>query len=169
MAVEAFQSPAASERLYRKRKRGPQGHPDIMGQNYAKYCHVSGMLKYPVECFEATKAHREVIHGPTDFVLMIKGTKFQCHKTVLMSASRYFETMLTMFDERSKSEVELKDIVEVPTMALALHFVYDGNLPTVRKRILTKKNVHDILQLAIYLQIQALQSHCCRYVNQGII
>ena len=76
--------------------------------------------------------------------------------------------MLTMFDERSKSEVELKDIVEINTMALALHFIYDGNLPTVRKRILTRKNVHDILQLAIYLQIQALQSHCCRYIQDRL-
>ena len=60
-----------------------------MGQNYAKYCHISGMLKYPVECFEATKTHREAIHGSTDFSLMVKGTRFDCHKTVLMSASRY--------------------------------------------------------------------------------
>ena len=79
-----------------------------------------------------------------------------------MATSRYFDTMLTMFDERSKSEVELKDFVDPNVMALSLHFIYDGHVPTVRKRILTKKNVHGILQLAIYLQIQALQLHCCR-------
>ena len=90
------------------------------------------------------------------------GIQFNCHKTVLMTTSRYFDTMLTMFDERSKSEVELKDFVDPNVMALSLHFIYDGHMPNVRKRILTQKNVHDILHLAIYLQIQALQSHCCR-------
>ena len=29
-----------------------------------------------------------------------------------MTTSRYFDTMLTLFDERSKSEVELKDFVD---------------------------------------------------------
>ena len=40
------------------------------------------------------------------------GIQFNCHKTVLMTTSRYFDTMLTLFDERSKSEVELKDFVD---------------------------------------------------------
>ncbi len=125
-----------------------------MGQNYAKHVQVSGMLKHPVDCYGATKTHREAVHGPSDFALVVKGTRFDCHKKVLMAASRYFETMLTMFDERSKSEVELKEIIEANTMALSLHFVYSGDVPGVRKRIVNKRNVQDILQLAIYLQIQ---------------
>ena len=44
-----------------------------MGANYAKYCHSSSMVKHPVECFEATKGHREAVHGPTDFALIVKG------------------------------------------------------------------------------------------------
>ena len=44
-----------------------------MGQNYAKYCRMSGMLNNPVETFELTKNHREAIHGPSDFILMVKG------------------------------------------------------------------------------------------------
>jgi len=139
-----------------------------MGQNYAKYCHISGMLKDPVETFETSRTYREAIHGPSDFILMVKGIQFNCHKTVLMTTSRYFDTMLTLFDERSKSEVELKDFVDPSVMALSLHFIYDGHMPNVRKRILTQKNVHDILQLAIYLQIQALQSHCCRYIQERL-
>lgn len=141
-----------------------------MGQNYAKYCHLSGMLNYPVDCFEATKNHRELLHGPCDFILIIKGTRLACHKKVLMAASRYFETMLTMFDERDKSEVELKDIVEPHTMALCLHFIYasEDTSVSVSKRILTKRNVHDILQLAIYLQIGALQSACCHHIHERL-
>ena len=81
---------------------------------------------------------------------------------------RYFETMLTMFDERRKSEVELKDIVEPTTLALSLHFIYEGDLQPVRKRILSKKNVHDLLQLAIYLQIQSLQTLCCKYIQERL-
>ena len=104
-----------------------------MGQNYTKYCHVSSMLKYPVDSFNETAARREEIYGKTDFVLVVKGTHFQVHKEVLMKSSRYFETMLTLFDERLKSEVELKDIVEAPTMALTLHFIYEGHVTGVRK------------------------------------
>ena len=85
-----------------------------------------------------------------------------------MASSRYFETMLTLFDEKTKSEVELKDIVEANTMALSLHFIYDGNLAAVRKKILSRRNVQDILQLAIYLQIQSLQSHCCHYIQDRL-
>ena len=44
-----------------------------MGQNYAKYCHISGMLKDPVETFETSRTYREAIHGPSDFILMVKG------------------------------------------------------------------------------------------------
>lgn len=74
--------------------------------------------------------------------------------------SRYFETMLTMFDESTKSEVELKDIVDSQIMALSLHFLYNNNLVPLKR-----KNVHDILQLAIYLQIQSLQGICCKYLQ----
>ena len=102
-------------------------------------------------------------HGKILFFSSFLGIQFNCHKEVLMRTSRYFDTMLTLFDERSKSEVELKDFVDPAVLALSLHFIYDGHMPSVRKKILTQKNVHDILQLAIYLQIQALQSHCCRY------
>ena len=73
---------------------------------------------------------------------------------------RYFETMLTMFDESTKSEVELKDIVDSQIMALSLHFLYNNNLVPLKR-----KNVHDILQLAIYLQIQSLQGICCKYLQ----
>ena len=73
---------------------------------------------------------------------------------------RYFETMLTMFDESNKSEVELKDIVDSQIMALSLHFLYNNNLVPLKR-----KNVHDILQLAIYLQIQSLQGICCKYLQ----
>ena len=48
-----------------------------MGQNYAKYCRMSGMLNNPVETFELTRNHREAIHGPSDFILMVKGRLFQ--------------------------------------------------------------------------------------------
>ena len=47
-----------------------------MGQNYAKYCHISGMLKDPVETFETSRTYREAIHGPSDFILMVKGKFF---------------------------------------------------------------------------------------------
>ena len=50
-----------------------------MGQNYAKYCHISGMLKDPVETFETSRTYREAIHGPSDFILMVKG-KFSMEK-----------------------------------------------------------------------------------------
>ena len=46
------------------------------------------------------------------YYFSIAGIQFNCHKTVLMTTSRYFDTMLTLFDERSKSEVELKDFVD---------------------------------------------------------
>jgi len=68
--------------------------------------------------------------------------------------------MLTMFDESTKSEVELKDIVDSQIMALSLHFLYNNNLVPLKR-----KNVHDILQLAIYLQIQSLQGICCKYLQ----
>ena len=139
-----------------------------MGQNYTKYCHVSSMLKYPVDSFNETAARREEIYGKTDFVLVVKGTHFQVHKEVLMKSSRYFETMLTLFDERLKSEVELKDIVEAPTMALTLHFIYEGHVTGVRKRLLNKRNVHDLLQLAIYLQMQLLQSLCIKFIQDRL-
>ena len=139
-----------------------------MGQNYTKYCQVNNMLKDPAEFFEATQSDRQAVHGPSDFALVVKGIRFQCHKSVLMAASRYFETMLTMFDERLKSEVELKDIVEPATMALALHFIYDGNTPMVRKRILKRRNVDDLMQLAIYLQIDSLQTHCCKFIQERL-
>ena len=48
--------------------------------------------------------------------------------------------MLTLFDERSKSEVELKDFVDPAVLALSLHFIYDGHMPSVRKKILTQKS-----------------------------
>ena len=48
-----------------------------MGQNYAKYCHISGMLKDPVETFETSRTYREAIHGPSDFILMVKGKFFE--------------------------------------------------------------------------------------------
>merc|ERR1711935_1142409 len=106
-----------------------------MGQNYAKYCHISGMLKDPVETFETSRTYREAIHGPSDFILMVKGIQFNCHKTVLMTTSRYFDTMLTLFDERSKSEVELKDSVDprsssshVFTIPESTNFFFSQNL-----------------------------------------
>ena len=100
--------------------------------------------------------------------LLVKGTQFQVHKEVLMKSSRYFETMLTLFDERLKSEVELKDIIEPPTMALTLHFIYEGHVSGVRKRLLNKRNVHDLLQLAIYLQMQLLQNLCIKYIQDRL-
>eukprot|EP00093_Oithona_nana_P014854 14854.XXX_882082_879061_1 [CDS] Oithona nana genome sequencing. len=139
-----------------------------MGQNYTKYCHVSSMLKYPVDSFNETSGRREELHGKADFTLIVKGTHFQVHKEVLMKSSRYFETMLTLFDERLKSEVELKDIIEPPTMALTLHFIYEGHVSGVRKRLLNKRNVHDLLQLAIYLQMQLLQNLCIKYIQDRL-
>ena len=68
--------------------------------------------------------------------------------------------MLTMFDESTKSEVELKDIVDSQIMALSLHFLYNNDLIPLKRR-----NVHDILQLAIYLQIHSLQGICCKYLQ----
>ena len=43
-----------------------------MGQNYTKYCHVSSMLKYPVDSFNETSARREELHGKADFTLIGK-------------------------------------------------------------------------------------------------
>jgi hypothetical protein len=138
-----------------------------MGQSYAKYCHLTKMVKHPVDSFDVMTQHRETLHGRSDFTLVVKGIRFQCHKSVLMASSRYFETMLTLFDERLKAEVELKDIVEPTAMALSLHFIYEGNHSTnvIKKRLLSKSNVHDLLQLANYLQIQSLQSICCKYIQ----
>ena len=113
-----------------------------------------------MDTFEATRPQREAIHGPCDFVLIVQNTQFNCHKSVLMASSRYFETMLTMFDESTKSEVELKDIVDAQIMALSLHFLYNNDLIPLKRR-----NVHDILQLAIYLQIHSLQGICCKYLQ----
>ena len=59
-----------------------------MGQNYAKYCHVSSMLKYPVDSFNETQNRREELHGKADFTLIVKGTHFLVHKEVLMKSSR---------------------------------------------------------------------------------
>ena len=131
-----------------------------MGQILSGYRQVSHIVKHPVDTFEAARPQREAAHGPCDFVLKVQETKFQCHKSVLMASSRYFETMLTMFDERDKSEVELKDIVDAQIMALSLHFLYNNDLVPLKR-----KNVHDLLQLAIYLQIQSLQSICCKYLQ----
>ena len=76
--------------------------------------------------------------------------------------------MLTLFDEWLKSEVELKDIVEAPTMALTLHFIYEGHSNSVRKRLLNKRNVHELLQLAIYLQMNQLQGLCIKYIQDRL-
>ena len=83
----------------------------------------------------------------------------------LFTIKRHFTALKKHKISWKKIVVSWKTCDELVTsvMALSLHFIYDGHMPNVRKRILTQKNVHDILQLAIYLQIQALQSHCCRY------
>ena len=66
--------------------------PLKMGQHYTKYCHVSSMLKYPVDSFNETQHRREELHGKADFTLIVKGTQFQVHKEVLMKSSRYYLT-----------------------------------------------------------------------------
>ncbi len=75
--------------------------------------------------------------------------------------------MLTLFDESRKSEVELKDIVEPVAMALCLHFIYDNlhHSHILKKKLLSKSNIHELLQVANYLQIQPLQSLCCKYIQ----
>lgn len=59
-----------------------------MGQSYAKYCHIHNMVKHPVDAFEDTRGRREALHGKCDFALVVKDTRFHCHKLVLMGASR---------------------------------------------------------------------------------
>ena len=68
-----------------------------MGQNYAKYCHISGMLKDPVETFETSRTYREAIHGPSDFILMVKG-KFLLEKTFYHISLKkwYFVTKIVL-------------------------------------------------------------------------
>ena len=67
--------PSYYSKLIRKISFKPQDSQEEvkMGQNYAKYCHISGMLKDPVETFETSRTYREAIHGPSDFILMVKG------------------------------------------------------------------------------------------------
>ena len=69
-------------RLLRRRNRR------TMGQVLSGYGRVRHIVKHPVDSFEATRPQREAIHGPCDFVLVVQGTQFNCHKSVLMASSR---------------------------------------------------------------------------------
>ena len=62
---------------------------NTMGQALSGYGRVRHIVKHPVDSFEATRPQREAIHGPCDFVLVVQGTQFNCHKSVLMASSRY--------------------------------------------------------------------------------
>ena len=71
--------------------------------------------------------------------------------------------MFARFAEGSSDEIELKgDIAEPGFVAQALHFAY---FKTVS---MTPKNVQDLLGLAIYLQMEALQEQCTRFIRQRI-
>ena len=65
---------------------------NTMGQALSGYGRVRHIVKHPVDSFEATRSQREAIHGPCDFVLVVQGTQFNCHKSVLMASSRYINT-----------------------------------------------------------------------------
>lgn len=144
----------------------PPGKRTPMGQHHPKGPRPLSRGPSPSTVFFETEPARQASHGKCDFTLAIKDVKFPCHRIVLTGASRYFRTMLTQFEEKSRDEVELKDIVEPGPMATCLLFIY-GQMGKQRHWI-NGDNVHDLLLVANYLQVEDLQAVCSKYIQDRV-
>ena len=116
MAPTAFSGLCAGLDLFPSLQRGFV--PLKMGANYTKYCHVSSMLKYPVDSFNETANRREELHGKADFTLIVKGTQFQVHKEVLMKSSRYYLTLIKVHPFSGFSFVDIVHFVDSSILSL---------------------------------------------------
>lgn len=99
-----------------------------------------------------TQNHREHLYGDCDITITVKGHSFHAHREVLIEHSKYFLIMLTQFEEKDKTEVEIKELFEPEIMGLALHYMYFNSIA------IQVSNVQDLLQISTYLQMEALQS-----------
>lgn len=116
----------------------------------------------PIALNSQTLILREHMYGDSDVVVVVKDHRFPVHKEILTDHSMYFRAMFTVFAEKDKPEVELKELVEPTLMAQAVHFMYFKNI------YLTPKNVQDLLDLANYLQMEELQRTCCSFMRRRI-
>ncbi|XP_077998754.1 kelch-like protein 26 [Glandiceps talaboti] len=92
-----------------------------------------------------------------DVTLSAEGKKFSIHRDVLVSCSKYFETILGDQDQ-IKREVEVTDVSAVGLDKL-IQFIYTSTLVCTNLTELTQ-----ILQGATRLQIASAVDVCCQYL-----
>ena len=113
-----------------------------------------------VNCLNEQRKRNELC----DIVITVGGRDFNAHKSFLAASSDYFEAMLTSgFTESAKNKIEIEGNAD--TFETLLDFLYSGELDI--DRLDTAESIHDVLEMACYMQIKPAIAACCE--NLGFI
>jgi hypothetical protein len=94
-----------------------------------------------------------------DFVIVCEGRKIKCHRLLLMTQAKYFQSMLNSkdakFNEELTNEVTIED-VDYDTMKQIVHYLYSLDIP----KDLSREQITELLVAADRLQVPNLVSRC---------
>lgn len=97
-----------------------------------------------------------------DLTVLVDGTEFRCHRTVLAATCPYFQALFR-HDILARTKAELRlDGVSVIGFQLILNFIYTSKL------IITSETVIDLLEAADFLQYRDIVRMCCDVLLQHI-
>ena len=98
----------------------------------------------------------------SDVKIYVKDKTFDCHKTILVAASSYFEAMFSSgMREATSGEIKFHDM-EPNIMENILAFIYTGN------NYVTEENVIDVLETSLLLGIKTVSKMCENVLQQKL-
>ncbi|XP_072014471.1 kelch-like protein 36 [Amphiura filiformis] len=123
----------------------------------SKYAHVVGVLS-------SLNAQRRTHQSKLcDVELKMADGILHCHKSVLVTCSKYFEAMFShdAMIENVEGKVDLSQFT-IGVMDSLLNFIYTGDMQ------LSTDNVCERLAAARYLQIDGVVETCCKFIIESL-
>ena len=126
-----------------------------------KFPHDSARNDYCVEVMARLNIQRSHINM-CDVTLMVEGTEFMAHRSVLSAASPYFEKMFACdMKEKTQESVCLEEL-PVSAMECLLDYLYTGDVQV------TETNAQDLITSANYLLLPGLKTQAGRFLQQNL-
>ncbi|XP_033114956.1 kelch-like protein 24 [Anneissia japonica] len=98
----------------------------------------------------------------TDLVLIVDKKELHCHRCVLVSTSKYFESMFTSDMKESKEEKVLIQGATSKGLELIIDFAYCGSVN------ITRENVQCLLEAADFFQVLPVRKACINFLARNI-
>ncbi|XP_071964808.1 kelch-like protein 24 [Antedon mediterranea] len=98
----------------------------------------------------------------TDLILSVGKQEFRCHRCVLISMSKYFETMFTSDMKESKEERVQIQGATCKSLELILDFAYTGSVE------ITRENVQCLLEASDFFQVLPVRNACIGFLSRNI-